>query len=461
MGSSIKFKLVGSFLLLFLIVLTAFGIFLYNKLDGIVMDSIDSHLHSEVQLIAGLMQVEDGELEMELSEAEVGDYALALSGHYYQVVSSTGKIIGRSPSLSNVEATLPVVAAVSSPRYETIIGPRKLPLRLLSQSFRLSDSVHVTVQASESLESSYELLDLFKDTIFVLFPLVFVLSGLGMLLVTVYSLRPINIFSGKIGAITERNLNNRISNDTVSELRPLAESFNTMLARLEESFSKQKQFFSDASHELRTPTAVIKTTCDVTLSKPRTAEEYEEAITTIEGASKRLAELIDRVLEVSRLESKAFALTLEEVDLKEVIDKTVRLLTPTADKGGIKLSVSGRASIIARARLDRERITEALTNIIDNAIKYSNPGGSVDIELAEEDGCVSVTVVDSGIGMDNDELVRIFERFYRADASRRDVSGSGLGVSIVKAVVEAHRGEIDVKSEKGRGTTFKVALPKE
>ncbi|MCK4846897.1 MAG: sensor histidine kinase N-terminal domain-containing protein [Deltaproteobacteria bacterium] len=458
MGSSIKFKLVGSFLLFFLIVLTVFGIFLYNKLDAIVMDSIDSHLHSEVQLIAGLIRVDDGEFEVELSEAEVGDYAVALSGHYYQVVSSTGKIIGRSPSLSNVEAALPVVVNASSPTYKTIIGPRKLPLRLLSESFTFPESGTITVQASESLESSYELLALFKDTISILFPVVFFLSGLGMVLVTRYSFRPINIFSKKVGTITERNLNDRIScGDTASELRPLAENFNTMLARIEESFMRQKQFFSDASHELRTPTAVIKSTCDVTLSKERTTEEYREAIEAIEGASGRLAELIDRVLELSRLESKASALTLEEVDLKELIDKTLKLLAPTAKKREIKISIGGSSPTV---RVDRDRITEAFTNIIDNAIKYSARGGSVVVEVGEEYDCASVTVIDDGMGIAKDNLERIFERFYRVDASRKGVEGSGLGLSIVKVIVEAHKGKIDIQSEVGKGTSFKVVLPK-
>ena len=454
--SSIKGRLLALFLSAFFVVLTGLGFFLYNKLEGIVIGSIDNHLHSEVQLIAGLLETEEEGFELELSEAAVGDYSVSLSGHYYQVVLPDGRIIARSPSLSIPDATLPVVKKTGfEPLYTTIKGPRGEPLRLLAQSFRLPAGGLVIVEAAESLEEAEELLRLFRNTLLVVFPAVFIISGLGVLFITVWSLKPLERFSHKIGTITERNLNERIEETPCSELRGLAKSFNTMLSRLEESFERQKRFFTDASHELRTPTAVIKSVCDVTLSRKRSAAEYEEALLKIKRATEKLSELITRVLEVSRLESKVSSLKFEDVELYSLTTDVIRLLEPSATDNGITINLDGERVTI---RADRERLSEAIKNIVDNAIKYNRTGGRVDVSVRSADGRAVITVRDTGIGIPQDKVGRIFERFYRVEESR-GVSGTGLGLSIVKTIIDAHRGSIEVESELGKGTTFKVVLP--
>ncbi len=454
--SSIKGRLLALFLSAFFIVLTGLGFFLYSKLEGIVIGSIDNHLHSEVQLIAGLLETEEEGLELELSEAAIGDYALSLSGHYYQVVLPDGRILARSPSLSIPSKKLPVVKGkYFDPLYTTITGPRGEPLRLLAQSFGLPDGGVVTVEAAESLEEAEELLRLFRNTLFIVFPAVFTISGLGVLFIIVWSLRPLERFSKKIGTITERNLNERIEEARGSELSSLAKSFNTMLSRLEESFERQKRFFSDASHELRTPTAVIKSVCDVTLSRKRTAAEYEEALEKIKQATERLSGLIGRLLEVSRLEGKLSSLKFEEVELKSLTEDVVRLLEPAGTGSNVAIGLKGDR---VKVHGDRERLTEAIKNIVDNAIKYNRPGGRVDMEVKKEDGCAVIIVRDTGMGIPQDRLGRIFERFYRVEEDRK-VGGTGLGLSIAKTIIDAHRGRIEVESEPGVGTTFRIVMP--
>ncbi|MCK5237551.1 MAG: HAMP domain-containing protein [Deltaproteobacteria bacterium] len=454
--SSIKFKLIAYFLSAFLLVLLALGIFLNDKLETMVIGSVDSHLHSEVQLLTGLMKVEDGILNMELTEAEVGDYAMPLSGHYYQILSSSGEVLGRSPSLYNVDAYLPILGPGTVPAFESITGPRKLPLRMLSETFDLPGGIKVVIQASESLEDSFEVLGLFRRTLWVLFPSLFVVSGLGMFIIVGWSLRSVKDFSREIGEVTEKNLNKRIEEDTASELRPLAENFNTMLTRLESSFEKQKEFFSDASHELRTPAAIIRSTCDVTLNKPRSEDEYKESLKSIAATSKRLGNLIDRVLEVARFDSKAYSLNLSMVNVKELVGDVLKLFEPAFTVRGISTSLEGVSRSIS---VDREKLTEILTNVIDNAVKYNRENGSVDIRITEDDEYLIVSVIDTGMGMNEAEKEKAFERFYRADKSRESTEGTGLGLSIVKAMVEAHSGRIEIESEVGRGTTFKIFLP--
>ncbi|OGL52027.1 MAG: hypothetical protein A3G31_04440 [Candidatus Schekmanbacteria bacterium RIFCSPLOWO2_12_FULL_38_15] len=229
-----------------------------------------------------------------------------------------------------------------------------------------------------------------------------------------------------------------------------------MLKRLEESFLKQSQFLSDASHDLKTPTSVIKSYCDVTLSRERTPLEYREAMENISEMANRISIIINRILEISRLESKTFSLNIMDVDLKDLIGNVLKLLEPSALLKGVKISLSGED---IKVRGDRERLTEAFINIIDNAIKYNRNSGSVEIKTGSKEGRAIISVEDTGIGIPESEKERIFDRFFRVDTSRSVVAGSGLGLSIVKAIINAHSGSIEVESEVGKGSIFKIFLP--
>ena len=456
MLTSIKSKLIVWVLFTFSIIFTVIGIFIYYELNEIVIGTVDRHLHNEIELIAGLLRADEAEIEHELSEVAVGEYAVPLSGHYYQIVSSDGKIIASSPSLSIVGASLPNIKGSSAPSFKTILGPEKGPLRFMTQSFIVSNKTYI-IQAGDSLEDSYKILSSFKKIILLIFPAVFIVSGIGILIITGLSFKALDIFSKKVGQITEMNLNERIDGMSMDrELQILAQSFNMMLKRLEESFLKQSQFLSDASHDLKTPATVIKSYCDVTLSRERTPSEYKDAMENISEMANRISVIISRILEISRLESKTYSLNIMDVDLKALIGNVVKLLEPSASAKEIKMSLSGDD---IKVRGDRERLTEAFINIIDNAIKYNKNSGSVEIKTGSKEGQAIISVEDTGIGIPESEKERIFDRFFRVDTSRSIVAGSGLGLSIVKAIINAHNGSIEVESEVGKGSRFMIFLP--
>jgi|SRR3989338_3108207 len=456
MFTSIRSKLIIWVLSIFSVIFTGLGFFLCYKLEGIVIGSIDRHLYNEVQLVASLLREEEANIEHELSEVAVGEYAIPLSGHYYQIVSSDNRIVASSPSLSVAGTSLPIISGTFIPSYENIIGPEKGPLRLMAQSFTVSDRTY-TIQAADSLGDSYKILSSFKKIILIVFPLVFIISLIGILVITYLSLKPLNYFSKRIGQITEMNLNERIDKRGIDkELQPLASSFNTMMGRLEESFLRQSQFLSDASHDLKTPTSVIKSYCDVTLSRERTPSEYKEAMENISEMTNRISVIISRILEISRLESKIFSLNIVGMDLMDVMKDVLKLLEPSASASGIKINLSGQRVNISG---DRERLTEAFVNIADNAIKYNKKDGSVDIVVGDKNGEALVTVTDTGIGIPEKGREKIFDRFHRIDESRSVVAGSGLGLSIVRAIIKAHGGRIEVESEIGKGSRFMIFLP--
>ncbi len=444
---SIRSRLLLWYGFTFSVVLGGLGLFLYYELETIVIGAVDNHLHSEVQLIANLLKKD---MDLELSEVGSGDYSVPLSGHYYQVTLD-GRVVARSPSLSLVDAYLPIPTPTFEPLYSTDTGPGRERIRVLTQSFQVGKEVF-TIQASESMEDSYVILNSFRRFLLVLFPSLILAMGVIIWTISGHGLRRLIHLSRRIEGISERNLGERLDEEGFDrELRPLVRGFNTMLSRLEEAFEKQKEFFSNASHTLRTPISIIRSYCDVILSrKRRRNEEYREALLQISKVASEMARRVDQILDLSRLDSSDF-LKSSNVDLLAVAQDVVRLLTPFALEKGVTINLDGKR---VKVEGNEERLLEALTNIVDNSIKYNRRGGSVDIRVDSRDGWAILTIADTGKGIERKD--RVFERFYREDADDR---GSGLGLSIAKAIIDRHGGRIEVTSKPGRGSRFTIFLP--
>lgn len=462
MFNSIKLRLVIWFLVVFSIFFTGIELFLYYKLEEVTLHLADEHLTSEVDTLANLMAIEEaqGQLESELQElatAVTGVYAEKLSGHYYQIVAGDGKVLVRSPSLLLSDSTLPIMSGSSKGDFKSVTVPNIGSVRIISQSYNFSLGV-LTFQAADTLEDTHDLLSSFRNTVLAIFPFVFIVCGIGVFFMTGLALRVLKTFTAKISQITEENLSQRVEErGVVMELKPLASSFNTMLGRLEESFSRQKQFLSDASHELRTPTSIIKSFCDVTLSRERTANDYKEAIRKMGETVNRMCDIINRILVISRMDNKSIQFKPVKMDLMDLMKDVLKLIEPSAVNKSIGIKLTGNSVTV---RGDREGLTEVFTNIVENAIKYNRPQGSVAISVADGQDLATVMIEDTGIGIAEAEKDKIFDRFYRVDASRGVTVGSGLGLSIVRTIVEAHGGTVAVSSEVGKGSAFTVTLPK-
>ena len=441
--------------------LLAVGLFLYYEVKAIVLHSVDHTLHSKMQMITGLLHEEHGMVELELTEVISGEYSIPRSGHYYRVIMN-GKTLAASPSLVDNDYDL------ASGRLEyhdrrlkekvfTSIGPDKEPIRVLEHDFEfLGRSFSVFV--AESLADSLTMIRTFRQFLFVTIPAsIFIVSLVG-LWITTQSLKPIKTFSFRIKTITHKNLNKRIdTKKEAEELAVLADSFNEMLNRLQNAFEAEKRLISDASHELKTPVSVIKTHCDVLLQKERTKEEYIEALKTINTVSTNMANLIKDMLSIARLDSGILSTDdFKIASLNECIQQAVQLTEPLAEKKLVNIKIFIEDSISMMG--DKDRITEALLNIIENAVIYNKDNGSVEITALKSNGQINILIKDAGIGIKNGDLEKIFERFYRSDTSR-SIEGTGLGLNIAKTIIEAHGGEIKVESEFGKGSCFTITLP--
>ena len=259
--------------------------------------------------------------------------------------------------------------------------------------------------------------------------------------------------------ISFRHLDQRLATASRSnEVTRLAMVFNTMLDRLQASFQQQVRFTADASHELRTPVAVILTQAEHSLSRPRDSAEYYAALQTCVTAAGQMKQLIDDLLILARADMGRLELRRVPLDLAEVVRGTLSILEPLAEERKIRLS-----SQLLTAGVDGDalRLSQVVTNLVTNAIRYNRPEGSVSVSVFMRDNRSWLVVSDSGIGIPIADQQRVFERFYRADPARTfgDNQGTGLGLSIADEIITAHGGTMDIASQPDHGTTVTLQLP--
>jgi heavy metal sensor kinase len=273
-------------------------------------------------------------------------------------------------------------------------------------------------------------------------------------------LAPIQRISAAAANVSASNLAARIDvAEMETELGELATTINATFDRLQRSFDQQTQFTADASHELRTPLSIVLAQADLTLKKVRSPPEYRDALETIRRSARRMKSVVEGLLVLARADTGALALVKEEMDLAPAVEDACRLLAPLAAERNVNVEMRLEP---LWAWVDRERFAELIANLVGNAIRYNREGGRVEVRLRRQNGEALLEVADTGIGIPEDELPHVFERFYRVDKARsRALGGSGLGLAITKWVVEAHGGKITVASKIGVGTTFSVSLPRE
>jgi hypothetical protein len=271
------------------------------------------------------------------------------------------------------------------------------------------------------------------------------------------SLRPVANISAAALKISAGDLSQRIDvAETESELGQLAAVLNSTFARLETAFAQQKQFATDAAHELRTPVSVILTQTQTALNRERDAASYKQTVQACQRAAQRMRKLIESLLALARFDAGQEVLQRQPFDLAQTVQDSVELVQPLAEERGVTITVAADSLAITG---DAGRLAQVVTNLLTNAIQYNRSEGEVRVTLEPQNGLAVLTVADTGQGIDEENLPRVFGRFFRADASRTGAGNAGLGLAITKAIVVAHGGTIEVTSTESVGTTFTVRLP--
>lgn len=271
-------------------------------------------------------------------------------------------------------------------------------------------------------------------------------------------LAPLHRLSDAVSRVTEKDFRLQLSDRLPTELQPIADRLAHTLVELKRAFEREKQATADISHDLRTPLSALLTTIDVTLRKPRQADEYREALEDCRGSAQQINQIVERLLSLARLDAGVDRIRRQSVDATRVAEECVTVVRPLAEARGIRVSLDGEQT--AALQTDPDKLREILNNLLHNAIEYNRPNGKIDVAVQRQNGHVRVVVRDTGIGISETARAHIFERFFRADPSREaDGLHAGLGLAIVKGYVDLMGGRIDVDSVEGEGSTFSVCLP--
>ena len=286
-------------------------------------------------------------------------------------------------------------------------------------------------------------------------PLFILLSTLGGYWIAKRAFRPLEEIIATADSINEAaDLSARIETPTGNnEFTRLAKTFDRMFERLEASFEAEKQFTADASHELRTPISVIKGACEYGMKYDETPEERQETITMIHRQAEKMSTLVSELLSMTRLDQGTERANFTEADLSALTKSMCQ--EQTGD--GYTLHCDIEENIIAS--IDVSLISRLLQNLLDNAVKYGRPDGSIWVSLCKKEGEIQLSVKDDGMGIPAEHREKIWQRFYQADPSRSGDNGAGLGLSMVKKIAEIHGGYMSLTSEEGEGSTFTLHLP--
>lgn len=386
-----------------------------------------------------------------------------IADKYVQIFDGTGEVYSRSRNLKDVRIPLNKAILDSASHgkitYKTMNAPGLYPIRSIFFPLFVDGRMNRIVYVGTSLTAETETLDGILLIFFISVPTALLLVGSGGWFLAGRALKPVELITRSAQRITAENLSQRLEvvnpND---EIGRLAETFNQTLARLDHSFRRTRQFSSDVSHELRTPLTILRGETEVGLRWAKDPEEFRELLRSNLDEIKRMSEIIEYLLELSRIEAGEVPLNVQEIDAGELLQEMMPPLQVIAEEQGVSIAVDIIPQVTVRA--DRLRLKQVFLNLLENAIKFSPAGDKVTVAIDLVFSSVRIAFRDSGPGIPAEDLPDIFERFYRVDKARnRAHGGLGLGLSVAKSLTEAMGGRIEAASELGKGSTFTVILP--
>jgi signal transduction histidine kinase len=370
-------------------------------------------------------------------------------------------------------------------RSEQAVAPERLFVRVIDHGVDVSvlsnpqgwDLAHVElesaqlgdgtlVQVGKSNELRNDLLARLRVTLIMLTAVIFVIALLGGWVATESAMSPIRRLTGTVRQIVDTGgIKSRVpltrprgQEDAIDQLGVL---FNAMLDRIERLVEGMRGSLDNVSHDLRTPLARLRGRAEQALSRPPDLEQYRAALEECVEETDRTLVMLDTLMDISEAESGTMALQRQPVDLHDVVERAVDLYRDVAEAKGVTLTIvqepEGAAPLVVDG--DPPRLEQVAANLLDNAVKFTPRGGSVEVGVSRSDGTARVTVHDTGPGIPPHEVPRVFDRLFRGDLSRTE-RGLGLGLSLVRAIVEAHGGSVSVDSAPGQGATLTVSLPR-
>jgi heavy metal sensor kinase len=460
MIKSFRLQLTVWYLLLFTVLFLSFSVFLYGVLSRALYQRLDQTLSSEVGTAVEIFRGELVELHGDIPGAAAEAMAEMGVRGVLVAVFQGNKLLASNAPFNSPDLLAIAAQTGSGDRPQILTTVQRFGnegSRAVARRFSINGSQYVLL-AAESLQSIKGDLRAVRRVLYLALPLVLLVAGLGGFFLATKSLAPLRWMAEQARNVTAKNLHSGLDIGAAhEELRVLSDSFNELLSRLDQSFETMRRFVADASHELRTPLAVIRGEADVALDHDRKPAEYKESLAIIQDEARRLTRLIDDLLNLARADAGHVNLRVEEFYLNDLLAECCRSVRGAAGVKNITLECDSPGDVVCRG--DQELLRRLVLNLLDNAIRYTPPGGTVSARLEAGDGNLRLQVADTGVGIPPEAARHIFERFYRGDQARsRQNGGFGLGLSIVKWIAESHRGTVELSSQPGAGTTFTVLL---
>ena len=460
---SIRWKLVLTYFIIIVMTLSVICVYITNSMSQYILNQKKISTLSQANVIAGYISqyqdLSDESINYLLEQQQVASNCRVLmldeearvtydsnngvmQGKYMPTPAVLDAIGGNNnvEQIKDADDELVVCAAVPTIKNKSVTG---------------------VIYYQASAADASEFMNQIFVTMLMLIILVSILIGVVSFIMSGVITAPIRDLTERLSKAAEEETDYFIEKTSGGEIGQLIDSFNKMTHQIQLQESKRQEFVSNASHELKTPLSSIKLISDSLLNvqdAPR--EMVDEFLTDMNVQVERLTRIVDKLLTLTRMDSSASVSRMEfaVADLTELCMNITKALRPLAEQKHIELEYNPQLTVYSK--IERDRMWEAIYNVLDNSIKYTKEGGKVTMNLFKEENNVIIEISDTGIGIASEELYKIFDRFYRVDKARaRETGGTGLGLSIALTAVELHGGNIKVESEEGVGSTFRIIIP--
>jgi len=453
---TIRLRLTLWYIALLTLILLGFSGALYFVVSRALYQQVDDSLALNAhQLISGF-NIENGQLDPN-TESNPGDLeAMRNSGYIVRVLDQNAKVLATNAANSNVQSANSASGSVlpNSDTFETVSSKGEL-YRLYTASIQDNGQVLGALQIGQSLEGVGSTLQQLLLALALIVPLTLLVASFGGIWYARRALMPIDQITRAAQQISAHDLSQRLNmNLPEDEVGRLARTFDAMLARLDESFQREREFTANASHELRTPLTVMRGEIDIVLERRREVSEYEQVLRELGTDVERLTRVAEDLLTLALADVHQLAVTREKLNAEQLLETVAEELRPVADAKKITLEVRAAPDIVFRG--DEPKMLRVLFNLLDNALKFSPSGTTITLSAEREGNLLNLYVSDQGPGIAPEALPHIFDRFYRGTNGR--APGTGLGLAIARALVLAQDGTLEVTTTPPKGATFTVQM---
>ena len=466
MFESVRARLTLWYVSALALILIIFGVAVYVMLSRALHRRVDQALSSTIEISIRSLTHDAQEGQSRESAAQSTAAELSHPQQAMMIFDTDGKLLAEHPYEDNLHILLPDLNAIPADEVYlyTVAGEgdandrHRLAVRRVQ--IPPADTPYI-ILASQSLEAVEEELESLREILYFATPVLLLLAGLGGWFLARQGLAPVAAMARSARQIGSGSLDKQLPvANPRDELGQLATTFNDLLSRLNSAFAEQRRFMADASHELRTPLSIMSAAAGVTLKKThRNEEEYREAIEMMAQQTKRLSRIVNDLFTLARADAGRYPLQKKALYLNDLLDEITRSGGVLASARNVKLMVSDFEE--APFHGDEDLLRQMVLNLVDNALKFTPPGGVVKLDLTRKENQYLLSVSDTGSGITPDAREHVFERFYRADKARtrENDGGGGLGLPIAKWIANAHDGEIELAASDDDGSTFLVRLP--